>query len=444
MKIKRFFGRDMRQAMARIRDEQGSDAVILSTTEVEGGIEVISAVDYDAEALKPTQDSGTPKTDEPARVAESDTIPAPTLRGGLRAYLDAQEQRFKSRFSHADAPKSNAQPPRSSDGHALRKHLERPVRLAWSQDPAITQMRRELEHMRQLLQDEVARLAWNDYARRDPVRALAVKRLRRLGFSTAVVKTVIAGVRAAKHADEAYDQAIFQLTRRVPVAKNTCLDHGGVVAMIGPTGVGKTTSIAKLAARFCMRHGAAKVGLITADMHRIGAHRQLASYAQILNVPLRIAREESDIDRALEALADRRLVLIDTTGLGQRDTRLAARLRRLAEDARIETCLVLSAQAQAKVQSEVLDAFRLAKPATAIVTKLDECDSLGGVLSAIMAHRLPLSFVCDGQRVPEDLHRARAESLVRYAMGASRKAVEPVKQPRKEASAVTIPKYSYA
>jgi len=449
MKIKRFFGRDMRQAMARIRDEQGPDAVILSTTEVDGGIEVISAVDYDA--LDPA--AGNPVTSGPADAAPRSQIsPAhgpDASHGGLRAYLEMQEQRFRARFqgkgpSRPDA--ADGSPPDPVAKHVAPAHLKHPVRSAWSQDPAITQMRHELEQMRQLLQDEVARLAWNDYARRDPVRVLAMKRLRRLGLSLPLVKTLIAAVKEAKCADEAFDQAVFQLTGRIPITGSTLLDSGGVVAMVGPTGVGKTTSIAKLAARYCMRHGPGKVGLITADMHRIGAHRQLATYAQILNVPMRTAREQCDIDAALNGFAERKLVLIDTTGLGQRDARLAARLRVLAEDSRIRTCLVLSAQAQARVQNEVVSAFLPAKPISTIITKLDECHDLGGVLSAIIKHRLPVSFVSDGQRVPEDLHRARAEALVRYAMRVTRQsAVARAPTPkRSETVAAALSGYSYA
>jgi flagellar biosynthesis protein FlhF len=159
------------------------------------------------------------------------------------------------------------------------------------------------------------------------------------------------------------------------------------------------------------------VALITADDQRIGAHEQLKIYGQILDVPVRLARDHQSLTAALAELRGHRLVLIDTAGLSQRDVRLAEQLARVrAGSPAVQLYLVLSANSQIAALAETVAAFGTTTLAGAILTKIDETTSLGAALSVLSAHRLPVAYVSDGQRVPEDLAPARAHTLVTRAV----------------------------
>jgi flagellar biosynthesis protein FlhF len=187
--------------------------------------------------------------------------------------------------------------------------------------------------------------------------------------------------------------------------------------------VGKTTLIAKLAARWVMRHGTRQLALISTDAMRIGAQEHMHALGRLLGVPAYSVENAQQLSDLLAQLCDRRLVLIDTAGLSQRDAALASELTALrSADEDVETCLVLSAAAQAGAIEETLERFAPARPASCVLTKLDEATSLGGALSALLRSRLPLAYLSDGQRVPEDLSPARAHRLIARAVELSRKA----------------------
>jgi flagellar biosynthesis protein FlhF len=199
----------------------------------------------------------------------------------------------------------------------------------------------------------------------------------------------------------------------VPVTDDDILTQGGVVALVGPTGVGKTTTVAKLAARYSLRHGSKRVALVTTDCYRIGAHEQLRTYGRILDVPVRVTSDETELRTVLQSLADKSLVLIDTAGMGQRDLRLSEHLALINSGLpRIRTYLVLGATAQMSGMEEIVSAFQGAKLTGCIATKVDETTRLGGLLSVVIDKHLPVAYLSDGQRVPEDLHPARAQDLV--------------------------------
>jgi flagellar biosynthesis protein FlhF len=212
------------------------------------------------------------------------------------------------------------------------------------------------------------------------------------------------------------------LTRKIPVSKVDPLESGGVIAMVGPTGVGKTTTIAKLAARFAMKHGARNVALVSTDTYRIGAREQLHTYARILNVPMHVAQDREDLTHVLDAVAGRKLVLIDTAGMSQRDMRLSEQFATLERrNTKIDVVLALSATSDVNCLDETIRLFsKLRKTGLmgCVLTKIDEAASLGAPLSTIIRHNLPLLHLCTGQRVPEDLHPARGKHawLVETAM----------------------------
>jgi flagellar biosynthesis protein FlhF len=194
--------------------------------------------------------------------------------------------------------------------------------------------------------------------------------------------------------------------------------NGGVIAVVGPTGAGKTTTIAKLAARWSMQHGSQDLALVSTDAYRIGAREQLMTYGRILGAPVHAANSGSELARVLDRLKSKRLVLIDTAGMGPRDVRLTEQLAALQLGAsRARVLLALPAQGEGHALDEIIRAFARVSPAACIVTKVDEAASLGAVLSTTLRHKLKIAYLCNGQRVPEDLHSAyqRRVWLVRAA-----------------------------
>jgi flagellar biosynthesis protein FlhF len=202
------------------------------------------------------------------------------------------------------------------------------------------------------------------------------------------------------------------LSKRLPITPVDPLEHGGVIALVGPTGAGKTTTIAKLAATFAARHNARDVALITTDTVRVGGREQLHSYGRQLGIAVHEVDGDASLAATIERLRDYKLVLIDTAGLGQRDKGLVAQLNWLHAAGQVHTLLVLPANSHFSDLDEVVRRFGSARPQGVVLTKVDETGRLGSALSVVVDHQLPIAWITDGQRVPEDLHRAQAASLV--------------------------------
>jgi flagellar biosynthesis protein FlhF len=284
--------------------------------------------------------------------------------------------------------------------------------VVWSQDPEIVSMRREVEGLRQLLQDQLSSLAWNDRLRREPVRARVLRDLSELGLASDVARGLTERVPPGTEAGEAWRLALALLMKHVPTVDDGLLTKGGTFAVVGPTGVGKTTTIAKLAARYALMHGARDVALVSLDHYRIGARDQLLTFARILGVPMHVASNARELSGVLASLADRKLVLIDTAGMSPRDDRLAAQFATLAvPGARIRSLLAIAANSEHLALDGIARSYAAARPEAILLTKLDEAASFGPALSVAIRHGLPLAQLCDGQRVPEDLHSAPAKRV---------------------------------
>jgi flagellar biosynthesis protein FlhF len=209
------------------------------------------------------------------------------------------------------------------------------------------------------------------------------------------------------------------LVKHLPVVDDLASVSGGIMAVIGPTGAGKTTTIAKLAARWCMRHTPADLALVSTDSYRIGARDQLMTYARVLGAPMHVANSGRELAALLERLKSKKLILIDTAGMGTRDARLAEQLAVLKQGApRARILLALPAPSEGNALDEIVQAFAPLNPVACILTKVDEAASLGAVISTTLRHRMKIAYVCDGQRVPEDMHAAHQKrvSLVRAAL----------------------------
>jgi flagellar biosynthesis protein FlhF len=294
----------------------------------------------------------------------------------------------------------------------------RAPKVEWSQDPILVDMRQEMQTLRRMVENDLSELTWRDLSKNQPGARELLRRLMALGLSPEVCHGLVRKTNGFGNIDQGWRKALYHLSAEIKTTGEDLLESGGVVAIIGPTGVGKTTTLAKLASRYALRHGHRHVAFISTDNYRIGAQEQLTNYARILDVPMRSAANAEELNVALNTFSDKRLILIDTAGMSQRDVRISEQLSLLRSGRRrVKSMLALSATTHQSSIKQAIKAFGAANLDSMILTKLDEAGSLGGVLSEIIASQLDVSYVTDGQRVPEDLHLARPHSLVSRAVG---------------------------
>ena len=495
MKIKRFFSNDMRNVIRMVREELGADAVILSNQRVNGGVEIIAAVDYDESLF--SKQTASPQTDiqhnddkfDEAVVELISAIDAnptetlkqrqtaktrieaaaqsaalglekqtqrkkkgnpyllePSLGNGLNDTQSTQEDSGESTFAFTLLDDSD---PQETGFFGGSKSLQGKSRIndtlfdtkalgiagfsktketsknVWSQEPTLVEMRNEIKTLRDLLQQQLTGLAWGDVARRDPVRAKLIRQLLALDINPAVLHHIVNALPEKIELETALPHALASIANQLPISHEDVTQTGGIVALFGPTGVGKTTSIAKIAARYALRYGRDKVALLTTDNFRIGAHEQIRTYGRIMSMPVRLVARKNELIETLQALADKHLILIDTAGMCQRDTRLTEQFEMVANSApQIKNYLVMSTNTHRSGLEETMQAFNKIPMSGCILTKIDETTNLGGALSVVLQHKMPIAYVCDGQKVPEDLHQARAHNLVSRAVTIANNAKE--------------------
>ncbi|MDE3072771.1 MAG: flagellar biosynthesis protein FlhF [Pseudomonadota bacterium] len=412
MKIKRFVAADMRQAMREVREEQGPEAVILSTRRLDEGIEVIAAIDYDESLVREAARHGAPLAlpGEPVAAAPAEMPPPPApLPAAAPAATSATAKAVAKKIAARTPPAPDAAPSPSAAVPAEPVPMH-PLMERAMQDTA--RMRAELASMREMLEVQLSSLAWNDMERRQPLRARVLREMTRLGIEPDVARQLVSALPAQINAEQARYLPLGMLSRSLAVSGRNLSDDQGVTALIGPTGVGKTTTIAKLAARAVLHRGVEQVALVSTDHYRIGAAAQLEHYGRLLGIRVYPAYDAQSLRKVLELLRDRHTVLIDTAGVAGGDPRLAQQLELFSGTGEVRASLVLAANTQSRSLDEAVRAYLPLKPAACILTKLDEAPSLGGALSVLIRHRLPLDYTTDGQRVPEDIAMADARVLV--------------------------------
>ncbi|ALV06235.1 flagellar biosynthesis protein FlhF [Roseateles depolymerans] len=280
------------------------------------------------------------------------------------------------------------------------------------------EMMTELRAMKGLIEERFGALAFMEKLQRQPTQARLTQKLLDAGFSPALVRKLVEGLPA--HLTEESDWSAWAgnvLSRNVATAEQmpALEDQGGVFAMIGSTGVGKTTTTAKIAAAFATKYGASQLGLITLDAYRIGAHEQLRAYGRILGVPVHTAHDRASLEDLLDLLAAKKMVLIDTAGTAQRDSRTAELLDMLAHR-NIKRILVVNAAQQGETIEDVVQAWRGSEAQGVILSKIDEAVKLAPALDTVIRHKLRVLGVANGQRVPEDWHRLSSQALVQRAL----------------------------
>ncbi|AMJ56809.1 MULTISPECIES: flagellar biosynthesis protein FlhF [Stenotrophomonas] len=275
----------------------------------------------------------------------------------------------------------------------------------------LSQLRQEVAGMRHLIEREMNRFT-DERLRGSAVRANALDLMDEYGFDAGLARDVATQIPADIDPSRARGLMLGLISKKLPIAPVDPMETGGIIALVGPTGAGKTTTIAKLASRFAEAHAARDVALVTTDTQRIGAREQLYGFGRQLGIAVHEANSGTDLNQLLQKLADYKLVLIDTAGLGQRDRALTAQLQWLRAAGQIRTLLVLPANTAFQDMDEVVRRFSAANPQGVVLTKLDETGRFGSALSVAVDHRLPITWVTDGQDVPEDLYRASAANLV--------------------------------
>ncbi len=273
----------------------------------------------------------------------------------------------------------------------------------------------ELRAMKGLIEDRFDTLAFVDKLQRQPAHARLAQRLLDCGFSPALIRKLTDGMGAEVMDEAAWVSDVLERNLLTAEGELPLEDQGGVFALIGSTGVGKTTSTAKLAAAFASKHGAMHLGLITLDAYRVGAHEQLRTYGRILGVPVHTAHDRASLEDLLELLSAKKMVLIDTAGMAQRDSRTRELLDMLSHRS-IQKLLVINAAAQGETTEDVLLSYRASQAKGIVLSKLDEAVKLGPAIDALIRHKLPVTVVANGQRVPEDWHRLSGHALVQRAL----------------------------
>lgn len=329
--------------------------------------------------------------------------PVPYQPDSPLAKLIAQDNRFERPTPKLDPTRYDRRRPSSEEPDESAKELEN--------------MREEMTSIRRLLEHQVSGLMWQEVERREPLRAMLIKRLERMGVSPELADQMACYIPEDTKPARAWKALLSLVADQINIPKQDILKRGGVVALLGPTGVGKTTTVAKLAARAAMEYGADNVALVTTDTYRIGAHEQLSIYGRIMGCPVRVAKDSNELADVIYQLRNRRLILVDTAGMGQRDVRLSEQLDTLMQESGevIHSYLVLPATAQRRVLQETLDHFRRIPLSGCILTKLDESLSLGEFISVVIQNAMPVAYIANGQRVPEDIVIAQPKYMLAKA-----------------------------
>jgi flagellar biosynthesis protein FlhF len=472
MTVKRFFGETARDALRKVKEALGPEAIVVSNKSVPGGVEIMAMSADSLEALSHQAGAAPAAVARPAPAARPATEaaptkatvpPAPTTRqreqagqegGTLAEPAPAEDDYTVSLSAKARAPLPFQpwqpwQPPREDSARAAAPaeervkprplppkpalqavpsreqvaatlaHAAREVEAGGDigQNPQVQQLMSEMQNIKSMLERQLAGFAWGDMTRHAPSKAQLLAEMLEAGFSGLLARRLVEDMPEDLQMQEGRKWLISAVNRRLRTltSENDLIDRGGVFALVGPTGVGKTTTTAKLAARCVVRYGADKLALLTTDGYRIGAHEQLRIYGRILGVPVHVVRDSEDLRRTLAELRGKHMVLIDTVGMSQRDRMVAEQAAMLMRAGDVRRLLLLNATSRGDTLDDVIRSYAGEDLAGCILSKVDETASLAPAVDAVVRHGLLLAYVANGQRVPEDLHLPNRNYLLHRA-----------------------------
>lgn len=412
MKVKRYFAASMSAALKQVRADMGDDAVILSSRRIEGGVEIVTALDYDENMARQRLGDAAAEATNGGRLAE--------MQADQHRHLEQELGRSRERIRELRG--QNTPQVESSDwSYRDARSVPEPLTEApLPEGDELARMRDEIRSLRDLVNQRQPSVALAEAEEAKPVADATVRRLserlQEFGLNLELSES-LARQNGRGRLEDGWKQALKILAAGVRSQQGEWLQRGGVFALVGPTGSGKTTTIGKIAARYVLEHGSDSLALVTTDRYRVAAHEQLFVFGRILNVPVRVVDDAHTLDAVLEELADRHLVLVDTAGLTRSDPGCNEQLQELARSRHgIRTQLVVPATSQPRIMKSMWHCYKMADLAGCVMTKLDEALTLGEVLGFAMETALPVAWVTDGQKIPQDLHPANPASLVRLGI----------------------------
>lgn len=433
MNVKRYVAEDMRQALKQIRDELGPDAVILSNRRVEGGVEIIASVDSDAvtpqsasfedkladDKLELSSLAGaaghfeppkaTVETQKPAAEAtpQQDDTPLGQRRAAVR-----QRRLIEEQFGAGSSASAEAQIDDTFE-NLLNQSRQSQASDGQSDNRLLNALRSEIDSLRLLLKDQMEHNSDERWAMKNPLEAAVVQRLVGQGIGSTLARKLARHQDPTNTIEEAWQGSLRDLASSIPVMDKSPVGQHGVIALLGASGVGKTTTIAKLAVRYALKYGPDQLALVTTDSYRLAAYEELRTLGRILDVPIRQVDEHNSLNDVLASLKHKSMILIDTAGFHPGDKQRMQQLKMLENaDVAIKKLLVLPSTSQSKVLKSVYELMATVNLDGCVLTKVDETNSLGEVLSLVVENRLPVAYITNGQKIPNDIEKARPEKLV--------------------------------
>lgn len=268
---------------------------------------------------------------------------------------------------------------------------------------------KEMQEMKSLINDMIEKKPEKS-AKRSKLQI----RLEDSDLNEKLVKKVITKTKDINEEIEEDQKVKLAIETMIPVSK---VKMEGRIVLVGPTGVGKTTTIAKLAGRLSLIEKK-KVGLITIDTYRIGAVEQLKTYADIMNIPFKVVFSLKEMEKAIDELNNCDVILVDTTGRSSKNSMQISELRAFIERVNTENIhLVISSTTKAKDINSIVEGFKVLSYNNVIITKLDETSTYGSILNILDAAKKPLSFITTGQNVPDDIKHISTNEVSNLILG---------------------------
>ena len=421
----KFIAANSAEALRMVREKMGSDAMVLSTKDVPEGVEIV-AISPDALSYLSTQKTpfqskpNTTSNNSFATEAPLEKKPGPIPNLGGLVIADVLQNSPRSRGLDRSPVIQPAELQQNHSAEHTKTTSNTPI-----ESPRVERLIAEVEEVKKMLQSHLATNYWGNMQQQAVNQAEVTKALLSAGFSPKLCAQLVQDLSDEGDVKALLNQAQQKLEGMIKLVDPiTAFDQGGVFAFIGPTGVGKTTTVAKIAARCVLRYGRNQVALLTTDTYRIGAQEQLKVFAKILGLPVVSLRDSEDLASKLDELSQRKIILLDTAGVNQRDVLMIEQSQLLKEGSRYaHRILVMSSTTDLRTQEDVIMLHnQVAKEGDqssilgAIITKTDEAAQLAPVLDCLIRHELPLLFLSNGQRVPEDLSQANIPYLAHRAM----------------------------
>lgn len=361
MEMHHFIAKDMRSGLQLVYEKLGPDALIISNKTIAEGIEIQAAIERNEdleEAISP-------------------------------------------------APISN-----------MQEDLSHKIRMV--PETSVTNLESEIKLLRQLLETQVAQLTKQHEAYEYPIHAIIYEEMQKFGFPRAFTKNILGSLGKFNSLQDGMNFIKNILTEKLTIANNDIIKTGGIVALVGPTGVGKTTMLAKLATQYSMLHSSDDIAIINADNYRVGAREQVLTYASILGIDAYNVNTAHELENVFSQVVDKKLVLIDTSGVILQTNEIVNRLGFLKENKSLKCYLTISASASLEMLKDAINLFSYLPLVGCILTKLDETKQTGPAISQLIENDLPVAYLSTGQRVPHDFELARSASLIHQAFTTNR------------------------